>query len=338
MLADPCDGPITKPIYGGSEVGYVAKFSSNFGISLDTTNDGYILWAPDFCGTDSDSKAVSRLPSNYVIFTPTGSGVRPENTATNPLFAGDSGTSVNGRSRADPAHEFVSGDMVQDFRCAAACLDIQYTGRTDEVSGEFAIISGLPRDVFFSKVGSTIGSPSVDQLFSLSPTTTRTSLGKLEVKWRPSDFSSAFRTTGEDGEVGVSGYGHDKCLSLGIPGTNVTYPGAPVGGGAGAVTFIGFAWRGCGTTVGGVRVRATKVIEWRPNLSSGLILPKQMSHSGDDEMDEAVSYLDTFFKTWDIAVKYGPRAYSAMKASSEALAGVNYDFSFDTPKGGRMTI
>lgn len=338
MLADPCDGPITRPIYGGSQSGYVAKFSSNFGITLDTSTDGYVLWSPDFCGDNSDAKATSRIPSNYVLFTPSGPTVRPVNTVADPLFSGDTGSATTGRSRADPAYEFVSGDLVQDFRCAAACLDIQYTGRTDEVAGEFAIIQGLPRDMFFAKTGSSLGAPNVNELFALSPSTTRTSLGKLEVKWRPSDFSSAFRTTGADGEHGTSSHGHDRCFNLGIPATSETESGGPVGGGAGAVTFMGFAWRGCGTTVGGVRIRATKVIEWRPNLSSGLILPKQISQSGDDEMDEAVSYLDKFRKAWDIAVKYGPSAYKAMKTSAAALGGVEFDIVIDLPKASRFEL
>lgn len=322
MISDPCKGPAVKPQYGSSESGYLSRFSKNTLLSLTTHTNGYVLWFPDYTGLDSQDIKDKRTNGNFVLFTCAASTDYPVNTSAAPLFTGTSGGAINGRCREDPAYEFVNSGTCQDARTAAACISLMFNGRMDEVSGEVALLQGIPRDIFFNVDGKA---PSPDSLFVLSPKHMRTQLDKMEVLWRPGVASKYFRTSGlptETGHTSSDTPGHDKCLDLGIPGTSVTKAGAAIGGATGSALGYGFAWRGVASTAGGFRLETTKVLEWRPNIRVGyrMTVPR-LTHSAD-LMAASTSWLDSAHKGWDAGIEGVKRIAKLMALAKQVRAGI----------------
>lgn len=305
MIADPCTGPLVQPQYGASDGGYLAKFSHYESLNITTgSTAGYCIWFPDyegrFAGTDGTSNG------SLFMFAGNGGTSAPVNTTAAPLGTGLTADAINGTFISDPARSFVNSDTVQDSRTAAACMKFLYTGRNDALAGRIGYLDAVPREALLT--GSAGGTPpSVDDMFRYSNTSMRTPLDTVEQKFRPGEGSDVYRTA-ERWE--------DHCLNQGTVGSGVTTVGT--GTPSGVTTGIGFVWDGVydGSSI---TFDLLKAIEWRPELSSGLVSVKQtVAPQGGNLVSKSLAYLDGKHPGWE------RKAFSAAKSLMGTVASAAF--------------
>jgi hypothetical protein len=301
MIADPCTGPLVQPQYGASDGGYLAKFSQYHSVSVDATAaSGYILWFPDYTGRFNSG--ANDVCGALYIFAAADSVTGPVNTTAAPLGTGAFPTTTTGAFLSDPARQFVNSDTVQDSRTAAACLKFLYTGRNDALAGRIGYLENVPREALLTG-GAGGSTPTVDDLFRYSNTSMRTPLDTVEQKFRPGEGSDLYRTA--DGV-------QDHCYSQGIIGTSATTLGA--GTPSGVTGGIGFAWDGL-TAGSSITFDLLKAIEWRPELSSGLVSVKStVAPQGGNIVSKSLAYLDRSHPGWE------RKAFSAATSVASSVA------------------
>lgn len=295
LIADPCSAALVAPEYGSSDNGYLTRFTQQ--ASITTASDytcGYCVWYPDFCGQKSNGAGVTNENGSYYFFQSTSSATNPTNGVADPLGNGTSTKSANGQFQADPARDWVSGDHVLDARTIAGCVKFTYTGRMDALSGRVGYLNNVPRSALM--IGGTgDAAPSVDDMLKYSEMTSRTPAETIENKFRPSLASGYYRGKGDtsDEEKGT-----DTCFLVGEPGVSETKIANDIS--SGSATGIGFVWVNLPTD-STFTVEATKAIEWRPQMSVGLVAPSSTTPSsgdGSNLVHRAVHYLDRVHPGW----------------------------------------
>jgi hypothetical protein len=276
-----------QPEYGASENGYLARFHNTH--TLDTGSAGgrtygYIVWFPDYAGVIGNESTTAYTNANFVGFAANVGSSRPVNVLATPQFQSSDLAAVSGGSFSDPSFQWVLGEAVQDARCVAGCMQFMYTGTVTGAQGRVGFLEGITRESLLSG-GESGQAPSVNEMFAIAADVQRLPLGKLEVKYRPSDNGRQFRAEGVS-NPGESTEGGDNCIVAGIPGVNTSH--MPLGGIAtGAGTGIGFVWSGLPQSSDLV-IEAYKAIEWRPEASAGLVMPPPRNVSSGGNIAEAV--------------------------------------------------
>lgn len=285
LLADPCNAALTAPQYGASTGGYLTRFSSHESIESSTFSSGYVVWFPDYTeGGQGHGTATSGNGNLYIFGGTTGNSV-PINTDSSPFGSGSTYGSASGTLDEDPAFDFASSSVVQDTRTAAACIKLLYTGRTDECAGRVCYLNDIPRETLLT---GNSGEPlSVNRLFRYSDHSMRMPLDLVENKFRPSTGSEYFRSP----EIGL-----DDCFTATNTGGAETVIGSGLTTGSGL--GIGFAWEGL-TADSTLSLDLTKVLEWRPNMDSGLTAaPASVAPLGGNMVSRSIATLDHKFPGW----------------------------------------
>lgn len=303
LLADPCEASLVAPQYGASDGGYLSKFSTYHSVEASSTRtSGYLIWYPDYSGNVTSPTGNGSL----FLFGTDDAGNRPLNTIALPL--GMDLSTTTGTFLVDPARVFEAGDMVQDARTIAGCLKMMYTGRNDALAGRIGFLENVPRDALLNGGGSGL-SPSVQQLFKYSNKSMRTPLDSVEVKFRPSEGSSSYRTT--------TNVDSDFCFKMGTK--NVTDTVLPEGAPSGDCHGIGFIWDGL-TDGSSLTFDLLKAIEWRPDMQSGLTAPcASTAAQGGNMVSRSITYLDRQHPGWQT------RAFSAAKSLGASVANMAYE-------------
>jgi hypothetical protein len=304
LLADPCGSPLVAPQYGASSGGYLTKLSSFLEVSAAVAgySSGYIIWFPDYTGDSYSSDA----NMNLYLFQTGNSATSPLNNASNPCGTGSASSTV-GQAIRDPAFEVINGSVVQDARTVSACMKFMYTGRNDSLSGRVGVFNGFSREAFVS--GSVGSPPSPNELFQYASHSTRTPMDQVELRFRPSEGSEYFRTSGG------TEFQKDTCITLGNPGVIKSSLGDGTTSGTG--TGMGFVWAGLDTS-STLAFDFLKAIEWRPAFSSHIVSPQQtISVSGGNMVSRALAYLDLHFPGWthDL-IKQGGSAVAQIAAAA----------------------
>jgi len=268
MVADPCNGPLLQGFYSSSE-GMLNKTKSTFTTGTSGVN-GYVLWDPTFTsGTDNPGTF------NCVVAVTATATANPLNTSANPFGS----SAPNGDNISVGAGPFCQTDTVADARCIGACIKASYTGRMDASSGIVCVVDNIPAEAVLGPDGVT--PVSVQELFNLSTTVRRFGTDPIEVKYRPHDSSSIFRSNSE----GVFEYASGQVTTLTAEAER-----------AGS-RLMGFAFKGV-TDMDEIMLEFHQNIEWRPNVDSGFVTinSKQLNPLGHAQ--KILRYLDKNHPHW----------------------------------------
>lgn len=295
LIADPCSAALVAPEYGSSDNGYLTRFTQQSSLTTDSEYTcGYCVWFPDFCGQKSNGSGTSNENGSFYFYQTTDATINPTNGVADPLGNGTSTKSANGQFLADPARDWVSGDHVLDARTVAACVKYTYTGRMDALSGRVGYLNNVPRSALIIG-GSGDSAPNVNDMLKYSEMTSRTPAETIENKFRPGLASGYYRgkgdTTGEE-------RGSDTCFLVGGVGSTETKVANDIS--SGSATGIGFVWVNLPAD-STFTVETTKAVEWRPQMSVGLVAPSSSTPphgNGSNLVHQAVHYLDRTHPGW----------------------------------------
>lgn len=335
MLSDPCNSPLVPGLYGTSE-GYLSRFHSIVApqaVGGLAPRAGVILWCPKFhnpgkYGTDISTVAgTAGADYNLIVITTDASG-SPLNFhgygvgGTEVLTPGATYNPSRSQSFVDPAWAFVAGLTCSDARTLSACIRMSYTGTMSATQGMVAHI-----DVPLSFVTDTLidgaanSSLTVDYLFATSQKVMRTSLEAVEQKWIPSEdgiflsAASASNVRDIDSDVLISSTKGATPPTTGVFSEgNYARTHNP--------RIIGFAWRGFGDGSGAsppLQFDCYKNIEWKPEYSSGITVPRSVRTSVVPPVQAAVVALDSRGKSWTQEVVHEASS-AASRIAKTALA------------------
>ena len=273
MLVDPCSAVLRQGFHGTSEgILSALKTTTNPG---STFSSGYLLWDPTY------APDVPNGHVNCILWTNNSSGTNPTNTTADPFGTGATSSTVRGQSLIVGASNFATSSTVSDQRALSACVRLTYFGRMDASSGQVAYLDNVPAETLLDD---GTGSPSsVDQLFNLSTKVQRLGVDPHEIRYRPPENASIFKTE------------RDGILSLGTPTSSVTNLSSE------SLRFgprlIGFAWRNVVAT-NELSFEFYQNIEWRPNTSTGFVsrVPRQIKSNGF--MEDVLHTLDRTVPDW----------------------------------------
>jgi hypothetical protein len=131
------------------------------------------------------------------------------------------------------------------------------------------------------------GTPSIDDLFRYATHTGRFGITPIETKGRPDDSSRIFRSK-DDSPVDIAASLLDGDGSVTSELATAQQP-----------QFFGFAWRGLSSNETSPLIfDLVKIIEWRPEPTSGLMsVPNRAMHI-TDQTTKATRHLDRTVPNW----------------------------------------
>lgn len=301
MVSDPCNSTLVPGLYGDQE-GMLARVRQTiFDRGTPTNTCGYVLWAQDYhCMPNSGAAAVG--PANLFTWTSSDPGLVPANTTVNPFGSATDpfqAAMVTAHAANDPAGQLLQRDIVQSARTLSACLQMTYTGRMADSSGEFCFIEALPASALAGN--DTIGGDpvSVNQLFNYSTKYERLGTDTVENICRPDDLGEIFRGP----ELGVIDVNTPGTISPSLIEAKIQAP-----------TFFGVAWRGLDTAdASPLSFILTKNIEWKPAPLSGLAHAPPRQINNTSVAHKTTNALDMYMPNW---------ATRVMSSSSSAAANL----------------
>lgn len=158
LLVDPCNAPLTHPVYGGGDSGYLVRVDKVFVVGRGTgVTSGLIQWTPgDINGGGTEFLSAGGADYN-------------------------TGYDVVAFADASPGRAFLQTNAAT-YRCVAACAKFTFPGTEAGRSGWVHYGQGTGRTVLFDDL---IAAASVGRL---CPNYSRTPADTVEVVWRP-DFA-----------------------------------------------------------------------------------------------------------------------------------------------------
>jgi len=263
---------------------------------------GYILWIDDYhqAGDRLDAKhaPADQYGGNLFLWSSDDPDVQPYNTRVvgeNKNSYGEvrsdsftqAGQYGSAQTAADPAHNWVSTNNVQDARTISSCIRMKYTGQERLASGEVAFIENLPIDSILRGAVDE-EAVSVNMLFNSARRVQRLGNHTVEIKGRPSAASDTFR--------------NNHATPFIIRAVENQNTGKSPAGRIQAPNVYGLAWRGVSVNADQptclFTFELTKNIEWRPepNANAANVVPK--ARSGTPKFQAATSWLDTNIPGW----------------------------------------
>jgi len=293
MIVDPCNGPVVP--YAASQGGYVTRFKRTIKLhQVAANNNGYLVWFPDYHNMHLEGEG-----GNCLYFESANSADSPYNLSSHPLGTGTTG----GQFTADPVYSWADSATCQDARTLAACIRLRYSGKLADAEGTIAAIREISATQFFNGSGAFNSPCSIDQLMTFAPEVERFNPEGIEIRYRPHDDTSVPRTSGKSSNTTT-----DRCFQLGVTGTVATsMPSGDVAGGE--KRGIAIAWTGLNTgATSDVWVDFVKVVEWRPNTSSGMVETAPVTAVDSNTFGRALERLDHFIPSWQTATSAFPSA------------------------------
>jgi len=312
MLLHPCDAQLTQGVFGTND-GLTARLRSDIEVST-TDTCGFVLWCPEFtCGTrtvDGDSVCV-------LSFSGVDPSLGPVNTPANPLGSGAASTfdsDVSGNTWTDPAFAFASETLVDSTRTISTCMQMAYWGTEDNMSGQWASISGLPTSQLLA------GGVTINDLFISARVSPRVGMDTLEVLSRPGQNPEVFKqTTVPDTDDGRGPIRANSKATVNSQSSNRYLTEDPL--------WYGIAWRNVATAK--FSLVLTKNLEWRPANVFGIVQPRlHTTHSRIDAVEES---LDKSDPNWDVRTVDANSGSRAVIPSPEMHAGQHRDTTFAIP-------
>jgi hypothetical protein len=166
LLLDPCQADLAHPLYGGTDAGILARFSTtNIYFNGAGNTGGIIHWTPGCMSSDN----------HEIVFTAATS------STTSVAALGATGA---------PGKGFLPTNT-QGYRCVAACMRVIYHGTESTRSGMmwYGHTNGN-----LVNIGTSYA--TTDILPNL-PNSERTPVGYTDIIWRPNEADSLWRTAGD---------------------------------------------------------------------------------------------------------------------------------------------
>lgn len=255
MLLDPCHAPVIPGAFGDASM-RTHRESKSFTVTVTGGKAYHLLWMPKYhCEASAAQHDLGNLFSFSAVATET-----IYNTSSTPW-----GNFTNGStdyfSLADPVANYVNKSGVRDARTVAACIDVEYTGRTDSEAGQIGS--------FTSKIGNfwaqapnddvpTIPLYSYDDVFDLCENPTRPHAGTT-VRWQPNFGTNAaawFPVNHSPIAIGATTFGSTSASSNHIRDDDPNMIGFAISSAADTQTY---------------RVTLTKIIEYREDTAVGVL-------------------------------------------------------------------
>lgn len=276
LLRDPCQAPLTHPVYSGGDGGYLGRYEVDF--LTNNTGVGAMLFAPGCIGISADGTLSSAGNNSLMHLINTGDNLQPTTDTAQCRWA------VYGGSSAQPGYSQLY-NISATVRPVAACMQVFYPGSELDRKG----IISMARVNAGAILGDTGNGPTVAQYRAISNLVTRTPAEMLETRWVPGDGDQLYT---------------DPTLITGPReverknGILLTYSGLPP------------------NANGSIRIRVVVVYEWMPGAISGGILSNASSRARSaNSLDHVLNALDRMGNWWMAhGPPLGKIAYGAYKS------------------------
>jgi len=313
LVSNPCMGPISRTIGSGAITERIRSSITGNGIATSTC--GYIAWFPSY-----HNAGVGASPANLVYWESTSSSATPINTNAAPFGTGTGGVNNSGYSYPDPASTTL-GSVFGRAKTMSACLQLEYTGKLSDISGQVAIIKNLPLRALFSNTTSTIIAPiPVDTLFAFAGERERLQVTGHEVIWRPTDTSSIFRTGG--GERSNASLATDTVWEVGVVGSSTSTLSA-----VDAENMYGMciAWKGIPAVQSCLNINLVKVVDLELYPSGSAIESPVIPPAVNvfNPMQTVTTWLDRFAPQWQSRAVNATVNVAGLLARAYAPQGVS---------------
>ncbi len=261
LLLDPCQAPLTHPVYSGGDGGYLGRYETDVLVNA-ATGIGAVLFVPGAMGI-SAAGTVSSAGNNSVMYlgdNTSAAELASDTTAGKWCVLGSPSVTQPGYASLYAASAAV--------RPVAACVQLYYTGSELDRKG----IVSMTRVNAGSVLGESGNGPTVAQYRSISNLVVRTPADHTEMKWTPGDGDQLYTdptliTTLREVER--------KNAIL------ITYSGLPV------------------NTSGAVRLRFVVVYEWTPGAIGGGLMTNMSSRARSvNTLDHVLNALDRLGNWW----------------------------------------
>jgi hypothetical protein len=184
LLLDPCNAPLSFPVYGGADGSYLVRCESFVSIGNGAgITSGAFQWTPGYIGQTVN---VGSVDKSILVFG--------DAAATQPK-------TVTALGSVSPGWAWIRNNS-SEYRAVAACLSVFYAGTELNRSGQLSfgcVTAGLLGGPYFDGVNVT-----ANDVMTGLPNMTRTPEGTLEVLWRPAEGDSIFKDPTTSEETGPS--------------------------------------------------------------------------------------------------------------------------------------
>jgi len=316
LIADPCYGQLTHPLYGGTTGGYLARFKRTF--TAHTTaglNNGWFAWFPEYhCDQGNAASANFYAPQSSWLYESSSDVGFPTNSQGDPF-----GSAPNSaRPQQDPASTFLRG-VNGTARTVAACVKVMYTGPPLTKSGVFTFDNQVKASQVFDF--NAAGVPTIAQqagTHTVSCPTPRT----VEVRWIPNLVNSARYRRATPSSVNSTGqtnvYADDALVMSTFPTATPSLNGSTFSDATGIV----ITWRGLPSTIAGdLTFECYKVVEWLPYENTQLAQPRPAPPS-QNSVNRAFDYITSMARSisyaGDISESISGAVYSVQKMVTAA--------------------
>lgn len=294
LISNPCHGPLLRSVGLGQITERVRATAAANVAGTDTA--GYVVWFPSY----HNPGVTAEYSSNLFYFDNASTSVQPLNTTANPT--GMVALATTGLFRADPASAILgSSAAFSRAKTMSACLQVEYLGALQSISGQVAIIPNLPFRAFYGTSATTvINPPTVDTLFAYASVRQRLQVTGHEVIWRPSDDSSVFRTAGNEGSAATAVMRADAVLRNGNPASTSTTIASTE---PDEIYGICIAWRGVPAVASCLSINAVKVVDLELAPSGFAVEPTfaglgNPAASSINPVNTVTSWLDRYVPNW----------------------------------------
>lgn len=173
LLIDPCNAPLSHPIYAGSDGGYLGRYEADFTPQVGAgSTAGAVVFCPGVMSSNTQGvvsttsvNATMRLGASTTVMT-------------------DSGISYSWQTCSSNAYQpgyFALSGVARAVRPVAACLQFYYVGSELNRSGVVGVCRVNGGSVLSEST------TSVDNCIALCNMVNRTPDDYIEVKWSPGD-------------------------------------------------------------------------------------------------------------------------------------------------------
>lgn len=173
LLRDPCNAPLTHPVYSGGDGGYLGRYEVD--LLTNNTGTGAFLFAPGCMGISADATVSSSGNNSVMHLVQNSDSLAPANDVVACKW-------VCLAPGLQPGYTALYSQSAA-VRPVAACMQVFYPGSELNRSG----VVSLARVNAGQVLGDTGNGPNVAQYRAISNFVARTPENHYEIKWTPAD-------------------------------------------------------------------------------------------------------------------------------------------------------
>lgn len=209
LLADPCNAPLARPVYGFGAAGVVTRFETSYEV---TFSSGYPDYSAYFCPgilSSVNCGGVGQITG----------AVATSGSATTTSFSRTLGSGFPGGVAIQPGYSFLNGLGGARARPVAACIRITYLGTELNRSGMIGTGQYTLNEAV-GAIGTVAGVHMQDCDIRM-----RIPDGTIERRWTPNPAADKWCQVGDTTDPNANSYGDCGTLTFALmgmsPGTSV---------------------------------------------------------------------------------------------------------------------